>query len=92
MNTDWTGFNRNGIQATWRHFKLFVKVLLFVLVVVVVALVCGDLLDRSDLSVLTEAGQAKEARYQEWKTREVENRARQDERDEFRHRYENETR
>ena len=44
----------------------------------------------SDFSVLTEVGQAKEARYQEWKEREDESRTRQREQERFQKRYKNE--
>ena len=60
------------------------------LIVGVIAFVCGLLSGIPDISVLTEVGQAKEARYQEWKEQEDENRARQRERARFLRRYENE--
>ena len=67
--------------------KLLVMVLL---IVGVIAFVYGWLSAPSDFSVLTEVGQAKAVRYQEWKEQEDESRTRQREQERFQKRYKNE--
>ena len=70
--------------------KFFIKVLLIAgIIALAYGFLSGPPVD-STLSVLTEAGQAKEARYREWKTQEDESRARQREQDRFLQRYEEE--
>ncbi len=70
--------------------KLFFQVLRIFMVVFVLGFIYCWITDSSDLSVLTEAGQAREVRYQEYKGQEDENRAAQRERERFERRYENE--
>ena len=67
--------------------KLLLKLLLISMVIV---FAIGLLSGTEDHSVLTEAGRAKEARYQEWKIQENENRAREGEQERFQKRYDNE--